>query len=237
MSNEEYLLKNGEPVNLAVLTGDIVGSSNLSAERRMALYETFPVLSKMLMEQFPADVSYMMSNFRGDGWQVIVNNPGKALEISLFIRTFIRFTYQKEKLDSRIAIGIGPVQFIPKDNVSAGDGPAYLLSGRLLESLKTRRMGVDLVQSNNLMLTKSLQSMISLLDQIVISWGAGQCTAVFYALQHFTQVEIAEKWKPKPIKQASVSKSLKTAGWEQVSQALISFEELVDAALRKGDDQ
>lgn len=216
---------------VAVLTGDIVGSTKLDADRRLSLYQTFPNLSTLLKEKYSENISYKISNFRGDGWQVIVNHPAKAFEIALFIRTFIRFMYKNEKLDTRIAIGVGPVQFIPPDNVSAGDGPAYAISGRLLESFTSNYMGIGFTTSQNELTTKSAGSLVALLDYIITSWGAGQCQAVFLALQNLTQAEIADRWTPYPIKQASVSKSLKTAGWEHMKLGISVFEDLVNASI------
>lgn len=217
---------------VAILTGDIVGSSKMDAEQRLILYKTFPLLSNLLKEKFPDDFKLNISNFRGDGWQAVVNTPQKAFEISLFIRTFIRYKFQAEKLDTRIAIGIGPVQFIPEDNVSAGDGPAYLLSGHLLESLSQNRMGIALFSSRDNLIRQSLENLVALLDLIISTWGHGQSQAVFLAMQGLTQAEIAKNWWPNSISQPSISKGLKTAGWEQVKNCLPILESLIDAQIK-----
>lgn len=213
---------------VAVITGDIEGSSRLDANRRLDLYETFPSLSRLLREKYPRAVKYPVSNFRGDGWQLVVNTPEKSFEIALFIRTYIRFRFQKEKLDTRTAIGIGPVQFIPEDNVSAGDGPAYLVSGRLLEGFSSSFMGIAFseVQGDGLLM-ESLETLIDLLDFQVTSWGAGHAQSINLALQGLTQYEIASSWHPDPIKQPSVSKSLQTAGWQQIKNSLFLIEKLI----------
>jgi len=221
------------PNDIAVITGDIVGSSKMDAERRLILYQTFPLLSKRLGEIYPNAVKYRISNFRGDGWQIVVNSPEKAVEISLYIRTYIRFTFQDEKLDTRIAIGIGPVQFIPEDNVSAGDGPAYLTSGRLLETMADGFMGIDFSSaSKDNLLFDSLVNLVGLLDVLVTSWGPGHSQAVNLALQGLLQKEIASTWWPDPIKQPSVSKSLQIAGWSQVKSSLLLMERLIAAQLK-----
>jgi len=212
----------------AVLTGDIVASTKLIPERRKNLYEIFIELSKKLQQKYPLDIKYRISNFRGDGWQLIVEHPEKSLEISLYIRTFIRFTFKEEKLDSRIAIGIGSTNFIPDENISAGDGPAYTASGRLLESLSSDRMILGFAENGEQSIEKQgAQSLISLIDFIVTSWGASQAQAAFWAMQDYKQTEIAQKWIPRPIKQTSVSRSLKSAGWEHIKQGKDYFEKIV----------
>ncbi len=208
----------------AVLTGDIIGSSKLNPSRRRDLYEIFPKLSRLLLMQYPSEISYPISNFRGDSWQLIVNRPEKSFEISLFIRTFIRFMFAEEKLDTRIAIGLGETSFIPAENISAGDGPAYVTSGHLLEALTTNHMSIGFANHSSNLVELGAESIILLMDIIVTSWGTSQCQAVFLALQFSKQKEIATNWSPKPIKQASVSRSLKTAGWSQIQKSMQFFE-------------
>ena len=211
---------------VAVLTGDIVNSRNLSEESRVRLYKTFPQLSKNILRLYPQDVTYPMSNFRGDSWQLVVNRPQKSLKISLYIRLYICFTFGAEKLDTRIAIGIGKVNFVPTENVSAGDGPAFLASGHLLESFKSERMAIAFSEKKELAERIGLDNMIGLLDHIVTGWSPSQCQAVFWSLQGLNQKEIAAHWQPKAISQAAVSKSLRNTGLTQIMQSLSLFESL-----------
>lgn len=213
----------------SVITGDIIGSSKLSIDRRKDLYREFQLLSSLLKQQYPLDVLYDISNFRGDGWQIICNRPKKAVEITLFIRMYFRFTFQEEKLDTRAAIGVGTIDFIPPQNISAGDGDAYLQSGHLLESFREQRMGIEFSHAENETLSQAIKNGILLLDLIATSWSSGQCQSVFWALHGLKQKEIAANWKPNPITQASVSVSLKTAGWNQIKESLDLFEGLLSS--------
>ena len=212
---------------LAVITGDIVGSSKMKADRRLSLYQFFPALSTLLHDRFGDVFPYPISNYRGDGWQAVVTQPEKAIEICLFIRTFFQFKFQQEHLDTRTAIGLGPVNFIPAENVSAGDGPAYLISGRLLESMNRARMAIDFTGLSDPFTTEALKNLVVLLDLIVTGWKPSQSQAVFWAMQGFNQSEIAAKWWPARVKQPAVSKSLNVAGWERVKTSLTSIERLL----------
>jgi hypothetical protein len=216
----------------AVLTGDIVGSTRLNPSRRQDLFNTFIFLSKLLQTNFPEDISYALSNFRGDSWQLIVNRPQKSLEISLFIRTYFRFNFEKEKIDSRIAIGIGKVNFIPKENLSAGDGPAYICSGHLLEGLTSSRMAIGFAVDKINSFEPCVENLILLLDHIITSWGTSQCQSVYWAMQGLKQKEIALNWMPKAISQAAVSKSLDIAGWDKIKKSLLFFEEVLSKNLK-----
>ncbi len=218
------------PNTKAVLTGDIIESSKLTPASHAALYAAFADASRLLRQHYPAEVSYNISNFRGDGWQIVCNRPEKSLEIGIFMRSYLRFTFKAEKLDSRFAIGIGFVNFIPAENVSAGDGEAYTLSGHLLDTLGSERMAVSLPERGAPLIQVSLDGILSLLDFIVSAWSPSQAQAVFLGLQGHKQEEIARRWVLSPITQASVSATLKIAGWTQLRKSLTAFENLVASA-------
>jgi len=212
----------------AVLTGDIVNSSKLLPRERQALFEAFPILSAMLRERYPHAVHYNISNFRGDGWQLIVNQPAKSLEVSLYIRTYLRFAVSERKLDSRIAIGIGEVEFIPENNVSAGYGSAYTASGHLLETLSgSQRMALGFAAPEDSLAHNAAVILVELVDTLVTSWRASQCQAVYWALQGLTQTQIAQRWHPAPIRQPSVSNNISRSAWPTIKRSLIFYEDAI----------
>lgn len=213
----------------AVLTGDIINSSTLNQQERQGLFDTFPRLSALLRDRYPNEIHTSISNFRGDGWQLVVDHPPKALEISLFVRTYIRFTITQKKIDSRIAIGIGGVDFIPEGNVSAGYGSAYTVSGHLLEALGAHeRMALGFSMDQLSIAHGAAVMLVELLDDIISAWGTSQCQAVFWALQGLTQTQIAERWLPAPITQPSVSNNLSRSSWSRITKSLVFFEELMN---------
>jgi hypothetical protein len=220
-----------DPLNneCAVLTGDIVNSSILEPHERQNLFEAFPKISAMLRERYPDEVNTTISNFRGDGWQLIVNNPSKSLEISLFIRTYLRFAITDKKIDSRIAIGFGQVDFVPAGNVSAGYGSAYTVSGHQLEALSVnQRMALGFSTNEQPLINSAAIILVELMDAIITSWGPSQCQAVFWALQGFTQTQIAKRWLPTSIKQPSVSNNINRSAWPTIKRGLTFYEEVIE---------
>jgi hypothetical protein len=213
----------------AVLTGDIVNSSMLDAQERQNLFAAFPELSRMLRQRYPDEFRYNISNFRGDGWQLILNQPRKLLEICLFIRTYLRFAISEKEIDSRVGIGVGKVDFVPAGNVSAGYGSAYTVSGHLLEGLASnQRMALGFDTDQQPFIHATASTLVELIDAIITSWGSSQCQAVFWALQGLTQTQIAERWLPAPIKQPSVSNNLNRSAWATIRKTLAFFEEVID---------
>ncbi len=217
----------------AVITGDIISSSKLRQVGRVALYQAFSDVSALLKQNYPLNVLHDVSNFRGDSWQAVCMRPEKSLEIGFFIRTYFRFMFKADKLDTRFAIGIGSINFIPEENVSAGDGEAYTRSGHLLDEIEAKRMAVGLPIGSDPLAQTAVESLVRLLDFIITSWSPSQCQAVFLALHGYKQEEIARHWSPAPITQASVSAILKTAGWVHVKESLAAFEQLVLGAAAK----
>jgi hypothetical protein len=213
----------------AVLTGDIINSSGLDPRERQTLFAAFPKISALLRDRYPAEIGYEISNFRGDGWQLVIDQPRKALEISLFIRTYIRFAITDKNIDSRIAIGIGGVDFIPAENVSAGYGSAYTLSGHLLEALPAhQRMALGFPIDDPSLTHAAASILVELMDSLITAWRASQCQAIFWALQGLTQTQIAERWLPAPITQPSVSNNLNRSSWPTIRKSLVFFEELLN---------
>ena len=202
----------------AILTGDIVNSSSLPSDKRYFLYETLQDLSKLVKQKYSHEVPSELAKYRGDGWQLLVYPPKNAFEISLFMRTYIRYQFEREKLDTRIAIAIGNIDFAPTDNISEGYGTAFTESGKLLDSLKEYRMEVILTQNYDQLYKRLVNTLIKTSDAIISAWTPAQCQAVHLALYGLTQNEIGRRWKSGPIAQASVANHLKSANWDLIKE-------------------
>lgn len=213
---------------VGVLTGDIVKSSDLSNDKRFVLYQEMQGLSSILESSFPHFISHPLDNFRGDGWQLIVDEPKYSLAISVFIRTYFRYKFREEKLDTRVAIAIGDVDYIPKNGISEGFGSAYSGSGMALDAMKSERMQV-VIFANKINDSEIILSLVKTFDELITKWTAAQCQAVNLALLNYTQVEIGKKWKPTKIAQSSVANHLKAANWAFVRNGIALFEALVSS--------
>ncbi len=210
--------------NYAILTGDVVHSSRLKHDHRKQLYASLQSCSRRLREAFPASVPFDVDIFRGDSWQLWVVDPVQALRVALFYRAALRAAMQTHQFDSRLAIGIGTVDFIPEQGLSGGDGEAFRLSGEGLEILKRHRMTLIWPGHPDQHL---LQAMVWLFDQLAIGWTDKQALAVTGALQTWTQQEIAQLWDDHPVSQQTVAQHLTQAGWGAIEPALLRFETAV----------
>lgn len=110
----------------AVITGDLVASTSLPddrLDRAMAALQTAA----------GAWGDLHFTRFRGDGWQVLIHPPGRALRIALSLTAALAAA--DTGLATRLAIGFGPVARVGPGDLSAATGPAFHRSGRALDAL------------------------------------------------------------------------------------------------------
>lgn len=204
----------------AVLTGDVVESSHLDAEQRRALPGILKRAAGELRHAFGKAIPGPIAVFRGDSWQLIVSDPALSLRAGLLFRScVIASSGPGLRLDTRMAIAVDTIDFVPSGRVSEGDGPAYRASGEALDKLGGGvRMRLITREAPDL-----LTATIGLLDAIVQDWTALQALAVKGRLKGLTQTEIAAGW-PERITQQTVARHLARAHWPVVEDALLEFE-------------
>jgi hypothetical protein len=206
----------------AIITGDIVRSSKLSAGERQKLLAVLKGGSAALREAFGPAGTPEVDIYRGDAWQMLVPDPASSLRRGLFYRAFIKSHMGKFRVDTRMAIAVGTLEFVPGDGVSRGHGEAYRLSGRALEAMKPDfRMDFNAPGKAE---EKLLDTIVKLVDALAADWSDRQALALTGALQGWTQEKIGRLWEGRAISQQSVSTHLRRAGWYGIEQAIQLFE-------------
>ena len=209
----------------AVLTGDVVDSSRLSPADRKKLPQLLRKAGQDVKRVYTDVVPLPIDLFRGDGWQLLVDEPTQALTVALAYRAALRIHTNSSKIDSRVSIGIGSLAFLPGETISEGDGEALQASGRGLEAMDRRvRLKVHGAAGHS---ASVLDALTWLIDTQAQAWTARQSLAVSGALRGWTQEKIAAKWKPKPISQQAVAQHLDRSGWYAVEQGITAYRELV----------
>jgi len=227
--------------NYAVITGDFVGFSGLPAEVRQRMYFVLKDCGKDLSKAFPGILPCEIDVFRGDGWQALIHDPALSLRAALFIRAYVRSRFLEntpEKgsglelpasgvaADTRLAIGVGRIDYVPENRAAAGDGPAFRRSGKLLEQMTspmsdTMRFaaeGVDDVEIGSL-----LDGIVRLTGELAGRWNAEQSRIVTGALQGWTHPQIARLW-PDSVGPRPVGEYLQKARWKTITHGLRVFE-------------
>jgi len=211
----------------AVITGDVVASSALPASGRRRLLrvmeESSRVLRKALGRAVPLDVDV----FRGDSWQVYLQDPVLSLRAALMFRASLRERMESHRFDTRLAIGIGTADIVPRVRASQGGGEAFRASGLALDAMTKRRMAVAFPSSAA---EGPLDVIAHLLDGIAVRWTDRQAKAVVGALQGWTQKKIASSWGGRGISQQAAALHLEAAGWHAVARGVAEFERIVTGA-------
>ena len=209
---------------VAIITGDIVASSKIKGDQRQKLHHHMERCSALLHQAFPNVIPFDVDIFRGDSWQILVTDPIIAFRIALFYRTAL-LSGEPLSVDTRSAIGIGAIDYIPKKRVSEGDGEAYRLSGATLDNLtRARRMALTTPNGAD----QAIDTIIQLLDGLASHWTARQALAISGALRGWTQGEIAQQLWEHPISQQAIAQHLDRSGWESIETGVSYIEQAIE---------
>src|SRR5690606_28096278 len=110
---------------VAILTGDIADS------RKLKNQDEWLVPLKELFSETEGSYPMKWEIYRGDSFQAEISNPEEALMTALRIKAAIK-SIKAEKLDVRIAIGIGRKEY-QGERITESNGEAYINSGEKFE--------------------------------------------------------------------------------------------------------
>ncbi|PWW82848.1 hypothetical protein CR164_03670 [Prosthecochloris marina] len=215
----------------AVLTGDLVKSSRLPSTLSTKAMAWLKASVSTFNTVSPGSVYGSMDTFRHDSWQLLLNRPENALRAALFFRTVLRMNSNPDiKYDTRIAIGIGEVEYIDPTNISNSRGPAFTRSGKLLDSMKNSRLAWSTEHDALPFWSTLKRTTIPLLDCLVSDWTPTESQAVNSVLTGLTQDQTAARWQSsdgkKPTRQA-VGGSLQRAHWNTIHDVLLWTEQQI----------
>ncbi len=159
----------------------------------------------------------MFTRFRGDGWQIAISPPDRALRAALVLAANLRA--QNDLPKTRIAIGHGAVDSLGTEDLSDGAGPAFTASGRALETTKRGQ----LLNAGGTGLTPMHLAILGLLDERTARHSPEQAEAMAMALDPAptTQSAMAETLGISP---QAMSYRLKGAGSDAILRAVAAWE-------------
>ena len=160
-----------------IITADIIGSTSIDADARGELPELINQLTDELQEVSQIQVEI----FRGDSFQVMVQDVEKTPLVAVLLRAGLRKSELRSKtkiLDSRMAIGIGKVSYI-NEKITLSDGEAFILSGREFDELGKRKLSI-LTPSEDV--NAELRVETAFLDDVISHWTRQQSECIYNAL-------------------------------------------------------
>jgi hypothetical protein len=199
----------------AILTCDIVNSTKLTPTKENKL---IAAINEIFVQQ-------KIEFFRGDSFQVFINEPENALALSLLCRLAAMKLYKEQKIqvaDVRISIGIGEVKQ-PIKVLTTAKGEAFLLSGRTFDEIaKTnQRLAITI---NNPLASQGLEVITDSINHIFEKVSGKQAEVIFELLNGETQQAVAKKIK----KTKSTIHQLTIAGqWPKLEKLLQQYNNII----------
>jgi hypothetical protein len=207
----------------AVLTGDIVGSRQLSAEGLERTRRLIAAGAAQFRRRQPRALLGVPEVFRGDAWQLLLRETRWALRLALLMRALL---LARNDVRTRISIGIGGVDVINRRRISVSTGEAFMLSGHALDHITGYFDLTGALPERAAPLAGWFAPMLHLCSGLVRPWTRRQAEIVSFALllDNPTHESIAGTLRPRVAKQ-SVTESLAAARWRPLLEGIRVFEE------------
>lgn len=189
---------------LAVITGDIVNSTKLTALQFESLLSKIKQIQAWISQCHPANAHSIR---RGDEFQSVIYDPANALRYVLLYRVGIKSL--GKTYDCRMSFAIARNEGI-RELVEESMGEAFIRSGRGLKSLKTEYLCFD---SDRAEWVTDFELLLKYLDRQLTELTPRQCEVLLPMLQHKDSLSVSELADTLNIAVATASKSLKASGW------------------------
>ncbi len=204
----------------AVITGDIIRSTDIELAHRQLLLSTIENVTKQLESYSPMKLQF----FRGDSFQIVLEDISNAAAVTIMLRAALKSaTPQDEQLwDARVALGVGTIDFESGDVVTS-DGEAFRLSGRGLDNMKGQSFGVFTPWKDT---NDELELTSLFVDKLITGWKKNQAAVIFYSIgMGMTQIEIATIMNTS---QQNVSRLLGTASESFVIRYINRYHQIIE---------
>lgn len=196
-----YLLYNTISM-VAIITGDIINSSKVDIDKWL------PLLKATLLHFGKAPKQWDI--YRGDSFQLKVDEPADALEVALIIKASVKTL---RELDVRMSIGFGDITH-DAFRITESNGTAFIHSGERFETLKKDKINLA-VKSDwehfDLDINMFLKLALLTMDQ----WTENSAEIVRLALLNPDKSQ-AELGSLVGIKQNTVSTRLKRSAFDEI---------------------
>jgi hypothetical protein len=194
----------------AVLTGDLIGST----QAPVAAISASMALIAGIAGEIGSHTRF--TRYRGDGWQIYLDDPGLGLWAMLLIAARLKAA---AGLESRIALGLGSAYGGSAESLVTASGSAFTASGRALDAM---------TEPNKLALAgegidRLHQRLVALLDDRLSGWSREQAEVAAMALapaEQPTQAAMAARLK---ISRQAVAARLQSAGFASLKAAEQDF--------------
>lgn len=203
---------------IGVITGDLINS------KKMAPSNWLKILKKELSMEGNTPEDWEI--YRGDSFQIEIQNPEEALAISIRIKAAIK---SMPGMDVRMAIGIGDKTY-PAKSITEANGSAFIYSGQLVEELKKMKLNLAM-RSNSTKLDQEINLYLKLALLAMDSWTITAAETI-HAAFIYPEKSQEELGRLMGIRQNAISTRLKRARYYEILELIemyrIKIKELND---------
>jgi hypothetical protein len=192
-----------------VLAGDIIGSQKNQPKTYLKTIE-------QVLKRYSSPNRFLI--YRGDSFQAWMDHPEQALHCAIELKAALKRT---ALLDVRIAIGLGSVTMID-NNIAKSTGTALTKSGELLDILKSKEQEVMIDSGRHL--DVYMNSLLKMALLFMNEWTENAAATVYemFKTPYITQAELGKKLG---VQQATASRRLNRAHWQETQEVLNVFKQ------------
>ncbi|MDW5375326.1 hypothetical protein R6258_00210 [Halomonas sp. HP20-15] len=164
---------------IAVLTGDIVGSQQVSDKPHLS--RTLDDALTLLERRFAA----RSDRYRGDGFQIAVSDPGDGVTAAVLLRAALiqQSPSRQVTWDARIAVAVGGGEVPDAARFAEAEGDAFVRSGRSLDALGETPQRLVVVTGKPA-LDEHLALLTRFADDILCHWSRYSAEVAYHSLLH-----------------------------------------------------
>lgn len=199
---------------VAVMTGDIIGSTRYSPKERQRLDRVLRAAFGDLEKRFPGAVHTRIA-FRitaGDEFQCVIRDVPRALEILTYVRAVAATGGLRPPVRFRASLGVGEISVGRRASPYEEDGTAFVRSRQGLDELDKMRSPKRWTKllTGRRERDRAADAVLCLADYLFERWTVPQWEAVRWTLLGHTRKAISKKLG---IAHQNVTKRLLAAGW------------------------
>lgn len=159
-----------------VITGDLINSTNIAAGWRQSIMDAL----NSCVNDFSNITPLRIEMFRGDSFQVVVDNPEQVLSVAIGLRAKLRASTPENSdiWDARVSVGIGDISF-ESENIVTSDGEAFHLSGHSFDNMGKNRLCIATHWSE---FDNAIELNTKFADELISSWTARQARVMYHSI-------------------------------------------------------
>ncbi|MCP4312325.1 MAG: hypothetical protein GY790_13755 [Bacteroidetes bacterium] len=211
----------------AVVAGELAPGSRVSDEQFSKIPDliraSFQAVNRLVAGS--GKISYEI--IRMDEFLGLSESPLHCMRSVIMLFSAFRFLSYKElneRLDLKISIGIGPVEFA-QDHLRESDGTAFRTATDGNSKMK-RNQRIRIITTDK-KLNEEFELSCSFMDILIHDWSDEQAEAMFLNLTGKNQMDIS---KMLGISQPAVNRRLKAAHAETINKFIMRFEQILQAS-------